>query len=685
MPQKTIKPDFIKAVRELMVNDEKYTQLAPDDSVNEFLRLFPKEKLPSLTLDQYCMGTATNDSFSWWLEQGLKKLGAYGVGSATHHLLYRKKDGTTYKPPKLKSWSDKKALQYVLKLQATVANADISNDLSWLDDSQALAERAGVKPLITLTPGRRLRLLTVYNHEKLIPISSTAHIGHFLRELGCSEAHIPKPDQAIARLMLLMDYYEIVRDKLENLTPFGFMRALYNPQTGISSPKKNNQQIIDEPTFDPEQAMNQYPNQILYGPPGTGKTYLTTDLAVRLAEPDWYSALVDDSEDYRSQIKAKYDELVSAGRIGFTTFHQSFSYEDFVEGIRATTEDDGSISYTVEKGVFLKACNEARATNQQKNLETLIEDLKNELLDQPITLTTRNGKSFNVIYKGKSTFRVQPHGSTKDFLESGDGWPVSIENIQKIYLDPTAKVYNRSYTAAILDYFKSEKKLKPYNASDANKQNYVFIIDEINRGNVASIFGELITLIEPSKRSGAEEALSLTLPYSRQSFSVPSNLYIIGTMNTADRSLALLDTALRRRFQFVEMMPKPELLEGVNVEGINIQLLLTRLNQRITALYDREHTLGHAFFMPLKTENPTVADLKAIFQRQIIPLLQEYFFEDWYKIRLVLGSDFIKEEKFAEQLFSEEAEFELPTQYRINEDALTDPACYRRIYETVSS
>ena len=178
-------------------------------------------------------------------------------------------------------------------------------------------------------------------------------------------------------------------------------------------------------------------------------------------------------------------------------------------------------------------------------------------------------------------------------------------------------------------------------------KNFVLIIDEINRGNISKIFGELITLIEPSKRSGdgKEESLKVVLPNSGDTFSVPDNLYIIGTMNTADRSLAMMDTALRRRFDFVEMMPKPELFAGKSVNGIKLDSVLSKMNERIEVLYDREHTLGHAFFIPvvdkLESDGETAAfkELQNVFKNKIIPLLEEYFFEDWNKIRLVLGDN----------------------------------------------
>lgn len=168
------------------------------------------------------------------------------------------------------------------------------------------------------------------------------------------------------------------------------------------------------------------------------------------------------------------------------------------------------------------------------------------------------------------------------------------------------------------------------------KLPYVLIIDEINRGNISRIFGELITLIEPSKRTGAVEALEVVLPYSKRHFSVPENVYLIGTMNTADRSLAGLDIALRRRFVFREMPPRPDLLKDVLVQGLNIGRLLEKMNQRIEVLLDRDHALGHAYFMPLKDDS-SLARLELIFRNQILPLLQEYFFEDWQRIGWVLN------------------------------------------------
>lgn len=220
------------------------------------------------------------------------------------------------------------------------------------------------------------------------------------------------------------------------------------------------------------------------------------------------------------------------------------------------------------------------------------------------------------------------------------------------------------------------------------RQNYVFIIDEINRGNISKIFGELITLIEPSKRLGQTEGMTAKLPYSQKSFGVPDNVFLLGTMNTADRSIATLDTALRRRFRFKEMQPDPTTLAGVSIEGLNISTMLSRMNKKIAILYDREHTIGHAYFMPLKND-PSVQNLANIFADNIIPLLQEYFYEDYEKIRLVLGDNQKDSEElqfiiarandYADLFGDTSADFDESITYEINSKAFKNIEAYKSI------
>ncbi len=383
-------------------------------------------------------------------------------------------------------------------------------------------------------------------------------------------------------------------------------------------------------------------NQILFGPPGTGKTYHTIEKALAILEP----TLLAKSGVTRAELKAAFDRHKDAGQLAFVTFHQSFSYEDFVEGIRAESREDGGLDYKVEQGVFATLCERARrgvvAVDDpfEQALQKLVEQA--ELTEDGwLPMQTARGKRFKARYfPDKGTFAIDQESRQGDRNHDS----ANMKYVRALYETGEKGGYNTSYVQGMLDYLKAQcgLALSVDGGGHRERKPFVLIIDEINRGNVSRIFGELITLIEPSKRAGASEALTTTLPYSKRPFSVPDNLYLIGTMNTADRSLAGLDIALRRRFVFEEMPPRADLLDGVVIEDeghkVDVGRLLHTLNQRIEVLLDRDHCLGHAYFMPLKAAaKPTLAQLGYIFQHQILPLLQEYFFEDWQRIAWVLN------------------------------------------------
>lgn len=493
-----------------------------------------------------------------------------------------------------------------------------------------------------------------------------------------------------------------------------------------------------------EENMNFPLNTILYGPPGTGKTYHTINKAIEIIE----NRVIGEGED-RSDLKKQFEEYKKAGQIVFVTFHQSYGYEEFVEGIKAKKNEDKQVIYEVEDGIFKQLSKRAKRIGYSILNNTTINNYRVTTTDTHFIITNKKNQKCRVSFeliedfmkgidkglfdtetlknmKGEEIVDLIPTqyyaffinrdlskivslieelrkklSTDNSFFENMvlDGYVVtsisqdllnikskktnSIIPISLVYLNEifdlldkkiitpndlkekntvdkmsksTEKYLGNGYSGIyhrIAEYYLENKgKLK----TSIKNNNYVLIIDEINRGNISKIFGELITLIEDSKRLGKEEAVEITLPYSGEKFEVPSNLYIIGTMNTADRSIALMDTALRRRFEFEEMMPTSELLEALEVDGIKIQSLLETINKRIEYLYDRDHTIGHAYFMSLKGKESDDAksELDHIFRNKIIPLLQEYFYDDWEKIRMVLGDGFIKKTESNLDIFDDD-------------------------------
>ena len=452
-----------------------------------------------------------------------------------------------------------------------------------------------------------------------------------------------------------------------------------NFKTGKNAAPKTNTPKTQQTHTTGAKTMNHPLNVIFFGPPGTGKTYTTVERAVEVCDPTF--AKTNTREDF----KKRYQELVKEGQIVFTTFHQSYSYEDFIEGIRAETTEEGGISYAVKSGIFKELCEEANKHLINPSQLTLLEELKLEAEDKDVRLQTLARQAdFMIRYDKKNDrFDCSP-------LSSQNTYGATVGNIERYLVDPATPLTNKSYVSSIAKYI--IEKAGSTNLSTFSPKNFVIIIDEINRGNISRIFGELITLIEESKRLGHKdkEDLSVKLPYSQDSFSVPNNVYIIGTMNTADRSLAGLDLALRRRFDFKEMMPNTAILNGVKVGSIEIDTLLSVINQRIEVLLDREHTIGHAYFIGLKNTS-TMSDLAAIFKNKVIPLLQEYFYEDWEKINMVLGgNDFITKKPINNNLFkkpqNDTMQLNNKTIWSISGDSLfTDAAEYIKIYAPINN
>ena len=449
-----------------------------------------------------------------------------------------------------------------------------------------------------------------------------------------------------------------------------------------------------------------YPlNQILYGPPGTGKTWNTVNRAVAIIDGKSGNDLeeeiskINEGESLndleRKKIKERFDELKKNGQIEIVTFHQNFTYEDFIEGIKPVLDDDGNgkIEYELSRGIFRDIVERAKKNRMQWDIDELLQDFAMSIeakleSKEKINLFSSNDRSGAMIggirWKDGNFQSVLLGGTVKSQLTlSGKGITRYYDDFYKGKItkqeDIKGKEGNQHGLAKY--YFPLFQKIKQFHdewqqeeSIPVEKQNYVLIIDEINRGNIAKIFADLITLIEPSKRIGSkQDETTVTLPYSQDSFGIPDNLYIIGTMNTADRSIALLDTALRRRFEFIEMMPEPYHASiSTDIEGVNCQKLLVAMNDRIRFLLDREHQIGHTYFMDVDD----MESLAATFKNRIIPLLQEYFYDNWEKIDLVLNGNGFIEDK------SEELRKDILEKLPENKNALGDLIDEeRKIYE----
>ncbi len=501
--------------------------------------------------------------------------------------------------------------------------------------------------------------------------------------------------------------------------------------------KPNNEDLIDGGNIMSE---NEIPlNQILYGPPGTGKTYITKEMAVKICDSKYY----EEHKATRDEILKRYKELVSEKRIVFTTFHQSLSYEDFIEGIKPVIEEDSTdLKYEIKPGIFKEICQRALTTSSVSSNENLFAELNDNPTVWKVSLerTGDNPTRKDCLENGYIRIGWFEYGDVnfEEFENFDNGGKTILQAFQsKMQIgDIVVSCYSANETDAVGiitgDYYYDEKggeypryrkvkwliknvkldireknnnkpmtiasvyklslsvedaislvkdNIESPKATPKEKKPHLLIINEINRGNVAQIFGELITLIEESKRKGAFDEQSCILPYSQKSFSVPDNLYILGTMNTADRSVEALDTALRRRFNFVPMMPDPSKLGSVG--DIDLSEMLTAINERLGYLLDKDHTIGHAYFMKADDKPLTLEDLCSIFENKIIPQLQEYFYNDMKKIQMILGEAFVSKKEVKIDLFKikDDSYFDQKELYEITSSDKWDEASFVGIYE----
>lgn len=588
----------------------------------EFQKKWSLEKVQDMTLEEYTgIGGSDRDDFTYWLESKLDKWGSIWGGSSFKFGIYK---STKNENKEEKNHIYKNGYAWLKKYgnSKEEAFATIKNNIIQIIEA---SKNNRLEQIDEIDFGHSVKWKIAFHYQKPNDVKIVCI---FKKEVLQS---IAKNELGNENLEISKIYKRLLGDKIYTLETMSQEKSMPLWAKYDESNKKSRQANTqgDSMSNKPNNQRNIPLNQILYGPPGTGKTYSTINKALEILTSDIYKdsfvleieheteskmdteAITRDKileilekakDDTESFVSSKEDRKIlneafkafrAKGQIEFVTFHQSYGYEEFVEGIKPSVKN-GNVIYETKNGVFKNLCKKA--------------------------------------------------------LEGKD---------------------------------------KPY----------ILIIDEINRGNISKILGELITLIEPSKRIGADEGLQLTLPYSGESFGVPSNLYIIGTMNTADRSIALLDTALRRRFTFEEMMPDSKVLKEIWVvkdkkgerdenkhldkkhwlqindneikgneyynngkETSFLANILESMNNRIEFLLDREHTIGHSFFLEkaeffkndknddkIEWRELDFDDLRAVFAHKIIPLLQEYFYDDYAKIKAVLNDNGMIEEKKADK------------------------------------
>ena len=542
---------------------------------DDFLKVWHQEKLATMKLEEYTR-LVSKDTFTYWIEHRTKELGSI-IGATATKFGIAALGSSNDKNTRRVRYSEKHQWKEELGRTEEDAFKKVQEDMVSIAEWAVEGNLDDIDKVKSLSPMVRWKIAFLYQNQQkrlIIPVFKENWLKSYLEGLDVDLSAYPKKNINMAMLQ------KKVRDsQQDDFDVFELGTDIYEKCRGSNvetqetkgSYQKRTESLPDSPR-----------NRIYYGPPGTGKTYKV----LKLLEQEYGKKIDDDTgKKYYSSV----------------TFHQSYGYEEFVEGLRPKLDkkkgidnnnddnDVGDIKYEIRPGVFKELC---------------------------------------------------------------------------------------------------DKALQPSN----RQHQFAMVIDEINRGNISKIFGELITLIEPDKRKGQENEMSVILPYSGEEFSVPSNVDIFGTMNTADRSLALLDTALRRRFEFEEVMPDMGQLDGlrIDVDGkeIDVEKILTVMNQRIEALYDRDHMIGHAYFINPKPT--TIGGLGDIFRGRIIPLLEEYFFEDWKKIELVLGDNqkrkdirfIIKSDDKENNLFGgSDDDLPLKARYELKESAFLKPDAYIGIYD----